>query len=430
MKKVSLYFCLCISLVIVASPLVFGQTVGELQQQINTHNQTIQQLQDEIKQYEDALNKTSAQAKDLQSAVQTLDLNAKKLGADLNLTQNKISTTDLTIEQLGQEITSEQKDIDLNKQALADAVQSIHESDSNSMLETLLIYPNLSTFWGQVDMLNQFQSKVENRVTALKTVQTELLQNKKLTQAKKDELLNLKSQLADQKTVVDVNKQEKTKLLTQTKETESGFKSLIADRKAKEKAFEDELNKIQAQLKLKIDPNSLPTPAAGILTWPLASHRITQFFGNTTFAQAHAALYSGSGHNGIDIAASIGTPVMAALGGTILGTGDTDTVCPGASFGKWVMIEHPNGLSTLYAHLSVIKATQGQQVAGGDIVGYSGMTGYATGPHLHFTVYASQGVRIMSRQSKSCGGTYTMPIADLQAYLNPLNYLSADYTSI
>ncbi len=107
----------------------------------------------------------------------------------------------------------------------------------------------------------------------------------------------------------------------------------------------------------------------------------------------------------------------------VRGVGDTDLVCRGASYGKWILVEHPNGLSTLYAHLSLIKVSTGQQVLLGEIIGYSGNTGYSTGPHLHFTVYATQGVQIAQRKSAVCGGSYTMPIADLKAYLNPMSYL-------
>jgi glutamate synthase (NADPH/NADH) large chain len=105
------------------------------------------------------------------------------------------------------------------------------------------------------------------------------------------------------------------------------------------------------------------------------------------------------------------------------GVGDTDTVCAGASFGKWVFIRYDNGLSSTYGHLSVITAKTGQRVTTGDIVGYSGNTGYSTGPHLHMSVYAGQGVQISTLKSTACKGTYTIPLADTRAYLDPLIYL-------
>ena len=147
------------------------------------------------------------------------------------------------------------------------------------------------------------------------------------------------------------------------------------------------------------------------------------------------------GHDGLDIGVPIGTPVQAALAGTVLATGDTDlfgdktwVATDGKSgdqclsFGKWVMLTHGNGLNTLYAHLSVISATKGETVNAGDVIGYSGMTGYATGPHLHFGVYATAGVEIATLnefrgdQTTPCAGA-TMPVAPADAYLNPLSYL-------
>ncbi len=426
MRKASLYTLIIILSFLIPTVLktVQGATVEDLQQKIQSNSTSIQQLQKEIDELSNKLGATTAQKKTLQNAINALELNSKKLQAQIDVTQKKIGSTNIQIQQLGLSISDKQKHIEKNKQALAENLKGLNESDSQSLIETMLIYPNLSEFSSQVETLNQFQTGVKTNLDDLQELKKGLVVNQQQTVEKKDELVSLKDQLTDQNTVIEVNKTEKAKILTQTKSQESAYQKMLADKKAKEKAFEDELNAYQSQLHLLIDPASIPGAKAGLLAWPLSTHRITQFFGNTEFAQQHAAVYNGNGHNGIDIAASIGTPIMSAGVGTVQGTGNTDLTCPGASFGKWVMVKHNNGLSTLYAHLSVIKAVKGQQVNTGDILGYSGETGYATGPHLHFTVYASQGVEILSRASKSCdGATYTMPIADLKAYLNPLSYL-------
>ena len=153
--------------------------------------------------------------------------------------------------------------------------------------------------------------------------------------------------------------------------------------------------------------------------------KVTQYFGNTEFAKSGA--YSGKGHNGVDFRAAIGTPVKAALSGTVEGTGNTDAVRGCYSYGKWVLVKHSNGLTSLYAHLSEISASRGEEVRTGEIIGYSGNTGYSTGPHLHFTVYASNGVRVMklgeSTGKKTPCANAEIPVSPLGAYLNPMDYL-------
>ena len=110
--------------------------------------------------------------------------------------------------------------------------------------------------------------------------------------------------------------------------------------------------------------------------------------------------------------------------GVITGTGDTDKCCPRASFGKWILIEYNNGLSSTYGHLSLNSVSKGQKVSRGQVVGYSGNTGSSTGPHLHVSVYVSDGVKVDSFKSKSYPGrTLVQPIAATSAYLDPMDFL-------
>ena len=89
-------------------------------------------------------------------------------------------------------------------------------------------------------------------------------------------------------------------------------------------------------------------------------------------------------HSGVDLACAMGTPIKAANNGKVIYAGWY------GGYGKVVIIDHGkiNGrqISTLYAHMSSIKAAVGQNVARGQVIGNVGSTGYSTGPHLHFEV--------------------------------------------
>ena len=139
--------------------------------------------------------------------------------------------------------------------------------------------------------------------------------------------------------MAEYNKAQTTKVLTDTKNKQSSYQKLLNERIARKNAFEQELLQYESELKFAIDPTSLPSAGSGVLKWPISKVKITQEFGDTAFARTGA--YKGQGHNGIDFAAAVGTPIKAALQGVVKGVGDTDKVCPGSSYGRWVLIERP-----------------------------------------------------------------------------------------
>ena len=264
---------------------------------------------------------------------------------------------------------------------------------------------------------------INQKARALVDTKTTLAIQKASYEEHKIVLLNLNETLNDQKTLVEQTSKDKNSLLTQTKNKESSYQQLLAERKKKKGELEVEMLDVEAKLKTIVDVSKLPKYGKGVLQYPIDTVIITQYFGNTPFSSKNPQVYNGSGHNGVDFGVKIGTPILAAGAGTVLGTGDTDASCNGVSYGKWVLIKHGNGLSTLYGHLSVVQVKAGDMVTSKQKIALSGNTGYSTGPHLHFTVYASDAVQITNYVSKVCGTNMRMPIAPRAGYLNPLTYL-------
>ena len=402
-----------------------AETISEIKSKIDARNSSIADLEQEIKRYEGELAAVNREAETLESAVARLTISIKKFNADITLTERRIGEVSARIATLGGNITDKERRIAQNTAAIAESIRRVREQESASLLEVVLTERRLSGFWNAIAGMRQFEESIRADLAALRSVKIELEGLRASAEDEQQELLMLRSQLADQKTLVESQRAEQRELLAVTKNKESNYQGLLGKKRAEKEAFEREIHALEAALEIAIDPSKLPEKRPGVLAWPLESIVVTQHFGDTDFARANARVYQGKGHNGVDFRASVGTPVKAALAGVVEASGDTDLVPSCSSYGKWVLLRHANGLSTLYAHLSLIKATEGSQLATGETLGYSGKTGYSTGPHLHFTVYATQGVRVQKfAHSINCKNA-TIPIADLKAYLNPLDYLPA-----
>ncbi len=405
------------------TPVSFAQNKAEeLQTKIEERNNQIKALEAEINTYNREVERVGKEAKTLQNTIKTLDVTQKKVNTDLTLTERKISKTSLTIDELGNTIQDTGVQINANTEAIRTLITQLYQAEDTNPVEVFLQYKTFTDMWDDVEGIKQVQKQIKMKTDNLSELKVTLADKKTKTEAEKERLKLLQENLEDQKKIVQYNKQEKAKVLAQTKNTEAAYKTLLQQKEAQKAAFEKELFDYESQLRLEIDPSRLPDSRPGILAWPLDKVIITQRFGKTS---ASKRLYVSGSHNGVDFGASVGTPVKSVLEGVVIGTGNTDLVKGCYSFGKWVMVKHPNGLSSVYGHLSVIKATEGQSVATGDVIGYSGNTGYSTGPHLHLGIYASQGVRIENHVNSRACKSAKMPIADIKAYLDPFEYLPA-----
>lgn len=390
---------------------------------IDERNALIKNLENEIVLIQADINKTAGESQSLSNEIKSLDLAIKKLGKDITLSENKIAVINDNIKDLSFEIKNKQNIVISHLEAIKKLISNKNMEENQSLIEVLFSDGTTGDIWNKISSAEAVSLKIKDRIAELKLIEKNLSDKKDTEKELLAKQIILKQNLRDQKTLITSNINNKKTLLLETKNKETNYKKLLDQRIAKKTEFERDLYDLESSLQFAIDPSKLPKTGSGVLNWPLDFVKITQFFGNTTFASKNSALYNGKGHNGIDLRAAIGTPVKSARGGIVKGTGNTDLENGCYSYGKWVMVEHDNGISTLYSHLSLISVQSDQKVGAGQILGYSGNTGASTGPHLHFSVYATQGVKIMKyTKSLHCKNTF-IPMADFKAYLNPLSYL-------
>ena len=396
-----------------------AQTITDIQNKINQKDTDIVQLEKEIAIYQAQLDDLGQQKSSLSSSIKQLDLTKKKLNADIAVTNNKIDKTNLKIQNLSSDINTKESSIENNINSIKLEIKNMSEFEEENIVETILSNNDFTLIWNDIDNIVTVRERIRDHISTLRDAKVILEDTRKVTTDAKNELTKLKSQLGDQQKIVIQNTNEKNKLLTQTKNNEANYQKLLKDRIAKRDAFEKELRDYEAQLQFILDPSKLP--AGRVLSWPLEKIFVTQLFGKTVDSKR---LYISGAHNGVDFRATVGTPVFSMADGTVLGVGDTDVTCYGASFGKFVFIQYNNGLSSTFGHLSLIKAYEGQQITKGEIVGYSGNTGHTTGPHLHVSLYASQAAKMASKASVACDGrVYRLPVSPVNAYLDVLSYL-------
>ena len=385
--------------------------IKALDLEIKSYTAKIGQAQGEGKTLKDALSKLEARRTGLSKDITYTKLRISQAEQNINFTQNKIKTTETTLEK--------------TKAALAESLRALvhNEQTIPVFIATLATSSRLSDVFDTAKRGNDISFAINEKARALVDTKTVLAVQKATYEDKKTVLLSLNEMLVGQKTIIEQTSKAKTSLLAETKNKESGYQKLVVERRKKKGELESEMLDVEAKIKTIVDASKLPKYGKGVLKFPVDAVVITQYFGNTPFSSKNPQVYNGSGHNGIDLGVRIGTPIYAAASGVVVGVGDTDVSCAGVSYGKWVLVKHTNGLSSLYAHLSFVQIKEGDTVDERQKIALSGNTGYSTGPHLHFTVYASDAVQVTNYVSKVCGTNMRMPIAPRAGYLNPLSYL-------
>lgn len=390
---------------------VLAASPDELRKSIEEKAKSLLEINNQIKETQGQLNQAQNQKNTLQSELKKIDYNINQLNLGIKSSQINIEKNSLELQNLQYEITEIKDAVATKKMALASLIRELYEKDREGQLISLLKNKSLAESLLESQSISKLNDGLSAEVKNLHKLNSELDSRFFETSAKKQKIETENQNLKNRRAIVEDQKSERQGLLVKTKNQEKAFASLL-DNLAKQQAeISAEIEKIEEELRSKIDPSLLPLARPGVLLMPLKG-TLSQEFGTTAFAKNG---YRGGFHNGIDIAAPIGSEIVAAEGGKVIAMGDQDLYCRKGAYGKFIVVEHENNLTTLYAHLSRFAIQNGQAVSRGQLIGYVGRTGYATGPHLHLTVYASPTFYIGA--SRTCG---PMPLG---GYLNPLDYV-------
>lgn len=386
----------------------------ELQQAIEIKNRALQEVTNQLQATHDSLIETEGQSKSLKQEVQKINYLVRQLDLGIRSSELSIEKLELEISSLQYEIQEAEEKSNATKAALRQLLQFLYVRDGEHVLLTIIKNKTLSDGIAEIERAQIINETLANESKTLGALQATLTGKLDAQQKKKSTLETERRTLAARKLSAEEQKTDRQTLLVQTKNQERIYQQTIKELEQKQQDISGEIEEIERQLREKIDPSLLPQKRPGVLLKP-TNGILSQNFGATKFALKGG--YRGKYHNGIDIAAPIGTPIYAAEDGKIRKIENQDRFCRKGAYGKYVVIEHENNLTTLYAHLSSWNTNikEGQIVKRGDVIGYVGKTGYATGPHLHLTVYSKPTFYIGN--SRSCG---QMPYGGV---LNPLDYL-------
>ncbi len=260
-----------------------------------------------------------------------------------------------------------QADLDDRTRIFDQRLNDIYMDGNVSYLEVLLKATSLSDFLTRFDLM---QAIAENDISLMKQVSAlrdQIAQNKKEMQNKEAQLVVLQGQTRAKQSDLTARSNQKQQVLAQINSNADAYQRALNE----EEAYSQQLIEIIQELQNKNSPRE----GTGHLSWPVKGP-ITSPFG----MRMDPILHKYEMHTGIDIGVPMGTPIKAADGGTVIFAGWND------AYGKLTIIDHGDGISTVYAHQSVQLVNVGDKVYQGEIIGHVGTTGWSTGPHLHFEV--------------------------------------------
>ena len=385
-------FCLLCSLVLVLTAGVSSAFVAEaksrselesekskIQSRINSTQSKLNSLSKQKKDTQEYINTLQEKISLLQDKISNLESDKTALQSEIDATQAKIEKTAADIEETQRQIDQKPKEFDATYAEYCQRLRAMYISGSASTLEVLLTCSDLSSLLTRSEMIKSVSQQDSATLDSLMKKMEEIEAQKQ----KLEEKRNQTDKAALQKNINDISST-KADLDSEAAECNAQMRKLSKQSSEYQEAIETDqkqLQQVQNDIRAAIAAAGSHGSGSisgshgsgnGRLRYPTDSRSISAGYPNYS---------SGRYHGGIDFPVSTGSNVYAAASGTVILVKYLNY-----SYGRYLIIDHGDGLSTLYAHNSQILVSVGDKVSAGQVVAKSGSTGNSTGPHCHFEV--------------------------------------------
>ena len=392
------------SIILVAS-LSFTSIAFASNATIDSNNKKIQELQEEKNALNTEKSKIDSELTDvlfqieekqgeidvIQDEIDSLQNDIDEFQEQINETMDNINEIKENIKSIEVEYDKKEKEQKYQEEVLSNRLKRNYINNTyNEMLGIILDSNTFSEMLFKIKYIRDIMNSDKDTITLLKEIKADLDATKEELNSKKTDLDTQKKSLEYQQELV---KDKQSLVLEQKEVLDAEFASLQALEDEKQARIAS-LSKSASNLDNAIQDLTIENARLTEAMQNASSSSSSVTVGTSTFIKPTSGRYTSmfgprihpitgkqSNHTGVDIANSSGTPIVASDAGKVVRASYY------GAYGNCIVIEHGNGYSSMYAHLSSYAVSVGDVVSQGQRIGSMGSTGWSTGPHLHFEIW-------------------------------------------
>ena len=390
-KALSLFLSLCFvfasfasSPALAASTSSLKDKKSKIQSQIDEAEKKISKLASEKKETQEYIAALDKKIQLKQDQIDILQADANKLQSEINSIESSIDRAEKQIDKTQKEIDKKQAQFDKTYDEYCQRLKAMYVSGHASNLEVLLTSTDISSILTRSQMIKSVSEKDSETLDYLMAQMEQIEKDKAELEAKinklsedKKKLEKDKKELTSQISTIESSKRELDNEVAECNALIRKLSSQSAEYQESIEENESALRKVEAEIQAAYARASRTGSTgsgahSGALGYPTDYRSISAGYPNYS---------SGRYHGGVDFPCPSGSNVYAAASGTVIVAKNLNY-----SYGHYLIVDHGNGLSTLYAHNTTLLVGVGSHVNKGQIIARSGSTGNSTGPHCHFEV--------------------------------------------